>query len=438
VIEILPIRLQAEPGRVVIRPFQIAPEPRSLHPAETSRARRIVSAVLAMDMRTCQSELALVNKDFEQRHWQTRRVFMERYQQIKVDLHLDNHLREERKELIGAYFCHEYSFASAALMNPSIVPHPDQSGMSPGVQRVLLSLRAVGEGHISSIAFREGILDQRGGFELLQRPPFSVAVSEKIRASEENGMVTTVVRFEEASLSGTVIFPFTAQQRNGLEDLRLVRMGGEDDGLYCGTYTAFSGLNIASEMLQTRDFRTFELHPMKGSAARNKGMALFPRKIDGQYAMIGRQDGESLYYLRSPDLLSWNEGQPLMAPLYPWELVQIGSCGSPIEIDEGWLMLTHGVGAMRKYSIGAVLLDKADPGKVLGRTVQPIVSPSDEDREGYVPNVVYTCGALVHGRRLFMPYGVADSSVAFGFLSLDELLGSMTTDVHGRHHSHRR
>ena len=437
-IRILPIRLQAEPGRVVIRPFQIAPEPRSLHPPELSRARRIVSAVLAMDMRTCQSELALVTKDFEQRHWQTRRVFLERYQQVKAELHLDNHLREERKELIGAYFCHEYSFASAALMNPSIVPHPDQSGLVDGAMRVALSLRAVGEGHISSIAFREGILDQKGGFELMPRPPFSVAAGLKAAASGGNGGVTTVTRFEEATLSGTVIFPFTAQQRNGLEDLRLVRMQGEDDGLYCGTYTAYSGFNIASEMLQTRDFRTFELHPMKGTAARNKGMALFPRKIGGAFAMIGRQDGESLFYLRSDDLLTWDEGQPLLAPLYPWELVQIGNCGAPIEIDEGWLLLTHGVGAMRKYSIGAALLDKENPGKVLARTVHPIVSPSDEDREGYVPNVVYTCGALAHGRRLFMPYGVADSSVAFGFIELDELLASMSLVASGHRRAHSR
>jgi predicted GH43/DUF377 family glycosyl hydrolase len=293
--------------------------------------------------------------------------------------------------------------------------------------RVVLSLRAVGEGHISSIAFREGILDHLSGFELAPRPPFSVAASETIRACEENGQVTTVARFEESTLSGTVIFPITQQQRNGLEDLRLVRMQDEDDGLYCGTYTAYSGSDIASEMMLTRDFRTFELHPMKGTAARNKGMALFPRKIDGAYAMIGRQDGERLFYLRSDDLLTWEQGEPLLAPLYPWELVQIGNCGAPIELDEGWLLLTHGVGAMRKYSIGAVLLDKTDPSKVLGRTVQPIVSPSDEDREGYVPNVVYTCGALAHGGRLFMPYGVADSSVAFGFLDLDELLGSMSS-----------
>jgi predicted GH43/DUF377 family glycosyl hydrolase len=410
----------------VIRPFQIAPEPRSLHPTETSRARRIASAVLAMDMRTCQAELALVNKDFEARHWQTRQVFLERFEQVRAELDLDPAIREERKELIGAYFCHEYSYTSAALMNPSIVPHPDQSGLMPGALRVVMSLRAVGEGHISSIAFREGILDQNGGFDLMSRPPFSVATRATVMASEQNGMVTTAERFSETSLSGTVIFPFTPQQRNGLEDLRLVRMLDQNEPYYCGTYTAYSGFNIASELLVTRDFRTFELKPMSGSAARNKGMALFPRKIDGKYAMIGRQDGENLFFLTSEDLLHWNEGVPLMGPLYPWELVQIGNCGSPIEIEEGWLLLTHGVGAMRKYSIGAVLLDKNDPQKVLARTNQPILSPSDDDREGYVPNVVYTCGALAHGRRLFMPFGVADSSVAFSFLELEELLGLMS------------
>ena len=411
---------------MVIRPFQIAPEPRTLHPTESSRARRIVNAVLEMDMRTCQAELALVNRDFGQRHWQTREIFLDRYHQVKEELDLHNHVREDRKELIGAYFCHEYSYTSAALMNPSIVPHPDQSGLTPGAVRIVLSLRAVGEGHISSIAFREGILNAQGGFDLMPRPPFSVAARERNRATEENGMVTTAERFAEASLSGTVIFPFTQQQRNGLEDLRLVKLEDDAHGpLYCGTYTAYSGFNIASELMVTRDFRRFELKPMSGPAARNKGMAIFPRKIDGKYAVIGRQNGESLFYLTSDDLLHWDDGDPLIGPLYPWELVQIGNCGSPIEIDEGWLLLTHGVGAVRKYSIGAVLLDKADPRKVLGRTVHPILSPSDEDREGYVPNVVYTCGALAHGRRLFMPFGVADSSVSFSWVDIDELLALM-------------
>jgi predicted GH43/DUF377 family glycosyl hydrolase len=425
-LEILPVRLQAEPGRVVIRPFQIAPEPRSLHPTQTSRAHRIVRAVLDMDMRTCQSELALVNLDFSQRHWQTRRVFMERFEQVRAELELpeldlDEELRDERKELIG----HEYSFTSAALMNPSVVPHPDQTGMTGGALRVVVSLRAVGEGHISSICFREGILNPQGGFDLMPRPPFSVAVSQTDKPTEQNGMVTTAERFSEASLSGTVIFPFTPQQRNGLEDLRLVKLEDDEGPLYCGTYTAYSGFNIASELLVTRDFKTFALKPMTGAAARNKGMAIFPKKIGGKYAVIGRQDGENLFFLTSDNLLHWDGGSLLLSPLYPWELVQIGNCGSPVEIDEGWLLLIHGVGAMRKYSIGAVLLDKEDPRKVLARSVQPILSPSDEDREGYVPNVVYTCGALAHGRRLFMPYGVADSSVGFSFIDLDQLLASM-------------
>jgi predicted GH43/DUF377 family glycosyl hydrolase len=425
-LKILPLRLEAEADRVVIRPFHIAPEPRSLHPTETSRARRIVKAVLDMDMRTCQSELALVNRDFGQRHWQTRQVFLDRFEQVRADLQLNPVLREERKELIGAYFCHEYSYTSAALMNPSVVPHPDQTGMTGGAMRVVLSLRAVGEGHISSIAFREGILTREGGFDLMPRPPFSVAAGQVVQPTPENGMVTVAERFSEASLSGTVIFPFTQQQRNGLEDLRLVKLEDDEEGsLYCGTYTAYSGFNIASELLITRDFKTFSLHPMTGTAARNKGMAIFPRKIDGKYTVIGRQDGENLFFLQSDDLLHWEEGDYLLSPLHPWELVQIGNCGSPVEIDEGWLLLTHGVGAMRKYSIGAVLLDRDNPRKVLARTVHPILSPSDEDREGYVPNVVYTCGALAFGRRLFMPFAVADSSVAFSFIDLDQLLAAM-------------
>jgi len=223
-----------------------------------------------------------------------------------------------------------------------------------------------------------------------------------------------------------VIFPFTAAQKNGLEDLRLVRFTpDEGDPVYHGTYTAYSGSRIASEMLVTRDFRDFDLLPMSGSAARNKGMALFPRKIDGQYAMIGRQDGESVWFLRSDELLHWDGGEMILTPRFPWELVQMGNCGPPIEIDEGWLLLTHGVGPMRKYAIGAALLDKGHPSRVLGRMTAPLISPSDENREGYVPNVVYTCGAMVLGRRLFLPYGVADSSITFCSVDVDELVAEM-------------
>lgn len=419
-------RLYAEPERIVIRPFQIGPDPRTPQEAETSRRRRLTNAVLALDEATCEAELALVDKDFTSRHWQTKRMYQERFAQINAQLDLGADLSPARQELIGAYFCHEYSYASAALMNPSVVPHPDQSGLQAGQLRIVISLRAVGEGHISSIVFREAIIDDKGGFNLLPQPDFSVALQPAILPNETNGFSTTAQRFAETPLSGTVIFPMTPRQRGGLEDLRLVSFENEDGRrTYYGSYTAYSGSDIASELLVTEDFRTFQLHPLAGSAARNKGMALFPRKINGTYAMIGRQDGENIFYLQSDDLLHWDEGEKLMTPAYPWEFVQIGNCGSPIEIDEGWLLLTHGVGAMRKYAIGAVLLDKTNPRKILGRTSVPILAPHDEEREGYVPNVVYTCGAIALGRQLFLPYGIADSAVAFCWLNIDSLIADI-------------
>jgi predicted GH43/DUF377 family glycosyl hydrolase len=416
----LPVRLQADPARVVIRPFHIAVEPRGLNPTQVSRARRIVNAVLAMDSRTCQSELALVNKDFETRHRQTRQVFEHRYEQMAAELELADDLRPQQRELIGAYFCHEYSYAAAALMNPSIVPHPDQAGLPEGALRFVMSLRAVGEGHISSVEFREGVLSGDGRLTLTPLPDVAIAADGEI-----DGSVVEIHRLRDTALSGTVLFPMTPAQRNGLEDLRLVRFEDEEGPIYYGTYTAYSGSAIASELLTTRDFRAFRLSPMSGEAAHNKGMALFPRKINGRYAVIGRQDNENIFYLESDSLTHWEKGDLIAGPMYPWDLVQMGNCGSPMEIDEGWLMLTHGVGAMRKYSIGAMLLDKDDPRKVIGRTAHPILSPADEDREGYVPNVVYTCGGLALGRRLFLPYGVADSSVGFCWIDLDELVAEM-------------
>jgi len=236
----------------------------------------------------------------------------------------------------------------------------------------------------------------------------------------------TVYRHRDSTLSGTVIFPITDAQSKGLEDLRLVHFT-HDDGTqeWLGTYTAYNGATIQSELLRTRDFRAFDLIPMTGSAARNKGIALFPRKVGGEYLSIGRQDGENLYLLRSDDLTHWDDGELILKPVFPWEFVQIGNCGPPIEIDEGWLLLTHGVGAMRKYSIGAALLDKDNPARIIGRTRSPILAAADQDREGYVPNVVYTCGAMKHGDKLFMPYGIADSSVGFAFVSIKELLAKM-------------
>ena len=283
------LHLLPNPSRVVVRPLQIASEPRDLNPVDNDRMRRIIAAVRAMDGRTTQAELALVLADFESRHREIRKVFEERYDQVASDMGLTGSLDRSQRQLIGAYFCHEYSFGAAAVMNPSIVPHPDQTGLPHGALRFILSLRAVGEGHISSVTFRQGIVLSDGSLELEPEPDLAVAAKAE---SHDDGRV--VFRRHDCSnrLDEMVLFPFTPAQRNGLEDLRLVRFEQDDGGLtYYGTYTAYSGKAISSEILATRDFETFELRPLQGSAARNKGMALFPRSFDGDYLMIGRQDG---------------------------------------------------------------------------------------------------------------------------------------------------
>jgi len=418
-----PLRLQADASRVVVRPFHIAVDP--ANPGK-GRVGRIIRQVLALDETEAEAVLQLVLRDFEARHWQTRNVFKRRYAQIAGALGLDGGISPIKHQLIGAYFCHEYSYAAAALMNPSIVPHPDQSGLSEGSLRVIMSLRAVGEGHISSIAFREGILSPGPHFDLAPEPPFATAASLGRDQHPPASGAVEVHRHGDTTISGTLLFPITREQSNGLEDLRLLRFVHDDGTVeWIGTYTAYDGREIRSQFLRTRDFRGFLMQPIRGSAARNKGLALFPRKVNGSYMMIGRQDGENLFLIRSSEIDHWSEGELLMTPRYPWELVQIGNCGAPIELDEGWLVLTHGVGAMRKYSIGAILLDRDDPSKIIGRTAEPLLSAADEDREGYVPNVVYTCGAIRHGDLLFMPYGVADSSVAFAFLPISSLLAAM-------------
>lgn len=419
-----PLRLRADPSRVVVRPFHIAWQ--SVNGAP-SRMERLVRAVIDMSPGEARGQLDAVLKDFEARHWQTRRVFMTRYDEIEAQMGLDGaNIGDEKRQLIGAYFCHEYSYAAAALMNPSAVPHYDQTGMPKGSLRILMSLRAVGEGHISSVAFREGIITDTNDLTLAPEPPFATSADTFGDENDVPEGEVRVHRHRDSTLSGTLLFPITRAQSNGLEDMRLTHFR-HDDGSeeWLGTYTAYNGSQIQSEMLRTRDWRAFDLVPMTGSAARNKGMGLFPRKVNDKYMMIGRQDGENIFLIESDRLTHWDEGVKLITPKFPWELVQMGNCGPPIELDEGWLMLTHGVGAMRKYSIGAALLDKNDPSKVIGRTGEPILAAASEDREGYVPNVVYSCGALRHGESIFIPYGVADSSVAFAFVSIKSLLAVM-------------
>ena len=228
-------------------------------------------------------------------------------------------------------------------------------------------------------------------------------------------------------MSERVIFPVTDAQANGIEDARFVEFNDDGRKTFYATYTAYSGRAIRSELLQTADFQSFRMTPLGGSAARNKGMALFPRKIDGRYAMIGRQDNENLYLIYSDDLYTWDSGQPILQPEYPWEFVQIGNCGSPVELDDCWLLLTHGVGPVRHYSIGAVLLDKKDPSKVLARSREPLVRPEPTEREGYVPNVVYTCGAMRHGDHIVLPYGVSDTFSNFATIKIATLMQAVAS-----------
>jgi predicted GH43/DUF377 family glycosyl hydrolase len=408
----------------VVRPFHLAWQGNR---ADPGRARRLVDQVLTLSDQEIGRQLHQVMQNFETRHWQTRKVFLKRFAEISKLLTLSpTGIGDKRKQLIGAYFCQEYSYAAAALMNPSVVPHPDQSGLDQHTVRILMSLRAVGEGHISSIAFREGLVSDRGGLELSPEPPFAVAADAPDLDTLCTDCAVTVYRSEDSNLSGTVIFPVTPAQVGGLEDLRLTYFTHDDGSSeYLGTYTAYSGRDIRSELLRTRDFRSTELVPMTGDATRNKGLALFPQKIGGRYMMIGRQDGQNMFLLDSDDITHWHGGQLLMAPKFAWEFIQIGNCGAPILIDEGWLLLTHGVGAMRQYAIGAVLLDRDDPSKILGRTRYPILQAENDDRNGYVPNVVYTCGGMRVGDQLFMPYGISDSSIGFAFLPLKDLVAAL-------------
>jgi len=391
--------------------------------------------------------------------------------------------------LIGSYFLAEYSLESAALFNPSIVPDPDQTNLPPGALRFILSLRATGEGHISSITFRTGIIhhDQRvevlppTGFlieprqipnPLYEKALFGRKLSElglngeftrrvmhklgesfaleELRASLQaeqfrlpDGMTQEdqnasqgiwmlarsnyEVQFQpDEQISQRIIFPATPSQRNGIEDARFVCFQNDDGTrVYYATFTAFDGKIVVPELVETSDFLLFRFRTLNGPAAENKGMALFPRKIGGNYAMLSRQDNESIYLMFSDNVHFWNERRLLLKPTFPWELVQIGNCGSPIETDAGWLVLSHGVGPMRKYCIGAFLLDRDDPSKVIGRLREPLLMPNHNEREGYVPNVVYTCGALLHGGELIMPYGLADYATGFVTVPLAELLAAM-------------
>jgi predicted GH43/DUF377 family glycosyl hydrolase len=416
------LHLRPDPARVVVRPFKPATEPRDLNPTDKTRANHIVGRVLRLEPGAAARQLTEVLENFQDRHRNLLEAFETRAAEMEEALEPHAVLNKTQRCLIGAYFLHEYSFEASALFNPSIVRHPDQSGAPKNGCRFVLSLRAVGEGHISSLTFRSGTIGADGSVAV--DPTARLASVPKIarRTSGPSGDVVEVIFRPDDDLSERVIFPVTDAQANGIEDARFVPFDNDGRTTFYATYTAYNGRAIRSELLETTDFTSFRMTPLAGPATHNKGMALFPRKIDGRYAMIGRQDNENLYLILSDDLYTWEDGRPILQPEYPWEFVQIGSCGSPIELDDCWLLLTHGVGPVRKYSIGAVLLDKKDPSKVLARSREPLIRPEPAEREGYVPNVVYTCGAMRHGDLIILPYAVSDTFSKFATIKIEDLM----------------
>jgi predicted GH43/DUF377 family glycosyl hydrolase len=418
--------LRPDPARVVVRPFRPAVEPRDLNVTDKKRANHIVDRALALDPAMAATLLAEVLENFQGRHRNLLAIFEARADEMEDAFAEHTNFTVDQRRLIGAYFLNEYSFEAAALFNPSIVAHTDQSGAPPGTRRFILSLRAVGEGHISSLTFRSGVVAADGSVSVDPSARLASVPGIVTRTAGPDGDAVELAFGSEAELSERVIFPVTESQSNGIEDARFVEFDDAGERKYYATYTAYNGKAIRSELLETRDFLKFRMSPLRGAATRNKGMALFPRRVDGRYAMIARQDNENLYLIYSDDLYTWNDsGKAILKPQFPWEFVQIGNCGSPIELDEGWLLLTHGVGPVRKYSIGAVLLDKKDPSKVLGRASEPLVKPEPSEREGYVPNVVYTCGAMRHNNQIVLPYAVSDTFSNFATIEIAALMKLM-------------
>lgn len=471
--------LKPDYTRVLFRPFE---------PIDPQRRLKIIARLMSLSEEETDCHLQGILSEFHGRHQKPVSYFLDRFEQVRQYLLTDQPLSEGRKTVIGAYFTQEYSLESAALFNPSIVWHADQSGLPEGAKRFILSLRATGEGHLSSIAFRSGVIDAENRIRI-DKPTGFVASAANVPSAQyekalfrrklvelgvANGFcdslfplleehftmhqlqeaIAIVLRQNRArlhelqktadgilslakanyeiafspelDLSERVIFPYSPTESNGIEDARFVEFR-EDDGSVCyyATYSAFDGKMVLPQLLETTDFLHFRISTLNGPEVRDKGFALFPRKIGGLYAMLSRQDGENIYLMYSDMIHFWYTKQLLLKPTFPWEFVQMGNCGSPIETPSGWLVLSHGVGPTRKYSIGAFLLDRDDPGRVIARLRRPLLSPNENERQGYVPNVVYSCGALVHGKTLVVPYAMSDYASTFATVDLDELLAEM-------------
>lgn len=485
------VRLVPDPRRVITKPFLPREE---IYPDGSTRMQIVLRRILAMSEHEVTATLGEARDGFAGRHRDLDAVIDRNFAIVAARLdHLDllaAPISLDRRRLIGAYFTHEYSIEAAALGNPSIVAAPDQTGLDPGEIRFIMSLRAIGEGHISSIEFRSGVVTMDAAVRLDETSVYAVTGDRTPHAYdkqffttklddmamlnevEERVLVQLEDRFSMAELEGAIValdddgiersisgetthvlhwlassnystsfpasldiservlFPSGPTESHGMEDARFVRFV-DDDGTvtYYATYTAFDGHQILPQLLETANFTDFRVATLSGRAAHNKGMAIFPRRIDGNYVALGRHDNVNNFIMTSSDVRVWRDAKVIQEPERPWELMQLGNCGSPLETEAGWLVITHGVGPFRRYTLGALLLDLDDPSQVLGHLKEPLLSPNDDERDGYVPNVVYSCGGMIHGEHLVLPYGYADVGASVATIRLDDLLSALTSPV---------
>lgn len=508
-----------DPSRVIARFLHLSDE----------RSANIIRQVLALPDKEIKIAMSQLLRDFSRRHRNISRIFEKHFERLTPVFEKINVKKEDlsiaQKALIGSYFTMEYSIESAAFFNPSIVEDPDQSELKNGEVRVIISFRATGEGHISSIVFRSGVLDRNNNLTVepvgkmlaeadkiirntytkssfrnklegmqdsvnaispalvntldeIQNPdnviPSAVVEKDEQTTEPQKGVNADFIldklrdtftygelmrnlekaikdpeikqeqikiinqmlwlasaHYEinfsiDSAISERVIFPVSATEQKGIEDARFVKFT-EDNGevTYYATYTAYDGMTILPKLISTKDFYNFKILPINGEIAQNKGMALFPRKINGKYAMLCRIDGVNNYLAFSDNINIWRHAQMIQQPKYPWEFVQLGNAGSPIETEEGWLMITHSVGPMREYTLGATLLDLDNPEKVIGRLNHPLIMPDDSEREGYVPNVIYSCGSVIHNGELVIPYAMSDWASTYATINLQELLTAL-------------
>ncbi len=449
---------------------------------KSERIKNVLNRINALSENEIHDKIIFYEKEFGERHLFFKDILLENFSRVEKFIEGNSALSTEKKLLIGSYFSKEYSIEAASLFNPSIVPHPDQSLLKPGQLRFLLSLRATGEGHISSIEFKSGIIDDENEIifdsesefsalpkkdnnkkfsrkflmENLNNPnqdyiknfPEYFTLSEvesvlgKININDNPKFADQIrqtfdlldsnykINFSETTnISERVIFPNSASESHGMEDVRIVRFVDDNNSSnYYGTYTAYNGHTFRTQLLETKDFIEFNVHTMHGAAVQDKGMALFPRKINGKYYITSRQGGENLQIMSSDNLYKWEKFELLQQPKMAWQYIQLGNCGSPIETEKGWLLITHAVGAFRKYTIGAMLLDLEKPTKILGSLKYPLLEPNEVERNGYVPNVLYSCGSLVHNGDLIIPYAMSDSYTGFAKVKLNELIDEIINE----------